>query len=211
MDKVANPVKRRAPAPPLPLAEQSSRKVPKVSDLTIAQGPRPRLPRRPAATGDVVVCLYKYPPCDLKFNFPLRGVPGSLGECSRTYFQSLVWNVRPTSSQLQLYGAKVQRRRASGLGRRLGACYAALAGACSSRGQYATERDVAGEGGVLPPAPHFILAPGVTKIVFRTAGYDRGLSGDAAAQDVIARFGAIAGKLCCPRCSSSMRRMTLCV
>ena len=74
MDKVASPAKGRAP-PPLPLAEQSSRKAPKVTDLTIVQGPRPPPPRRPAATGDVVVCLYKYPPCDVKFN-----APDSLGE-----------------------------------------------------------------------------------------------------------------------------------
>ena len=130
MDKVFNSVKRRAPSPPLPLAEQSS--IPKVSDLTVVQGPRPRPPRRPAATGDVVVCLYKYPPCNRNLTFSLRDVPDSLGECSRTYYQRAVRNARPTS--FQLYGAKVRRRCASGLGRRRGACYAALAGDYSSPG-----------------------------------------------------------------------------
>ena len=80
MDKVASPAKGRAP-PPLPLAEQSSRKAPKVTDLTIVQGPRPPPPRRPAATGDVVVCLYKYPPCDVKFNVLLRRT--AWGRCCR--------------------------------------------------------------------------------------------------------------------------------
>ena len=84
MDKVS--VKRRAPSPPLPLAEQSSRKIPKVSDLTVVQGPRPRPPRRPAATGDVVVCLYKYLPCNRNLTFSLRDVPDSLGGCGRIFF-----------------------------------------------------------------------------------------------------------------------------
>ena len=197
MDKVFNSVKRRAPSPPLPLAEQSSRKIPKVSDLTVVQGPRPRPPRRPAATGDVVVCLYKYPLCNRNFNFSLRDVPDSLGECSRTYFQRVVRNARPTS--FQLYGAKVRRRCASGLGRRRGACYAALAGDYSSQGGIRHRTRCCGRGGGgLPPAPHFLLMPGVTKIKSWPAGSDRGRSPYSVTQDVSVRLGAIAEKTLLP-------------
>ena len=58
LEKVATPAKAR-PSPLLPLKE-SSRKVPKVDDLVVVQGPRPPAPRRLPSTGDIVLALYKY-------------------------------------------------------------------------------------------------------------------------------------------------------
>ena len=57
LDRVATPAKGRRP-PELPLVE--SRKVPRVDDLLIVQGPRPPAPKRLPNNGDIILAIYKY-------------------------------------------------------------------------------------------------------------------------------------------------------
>ena len=57
LDRVATPAKGRRP-PELPLVE--SRKVPRVDDLLIVQGPRPPAPKRLPSNGDIILAIYKY-------------------------------------------------------------------------------------------------------------------------------------------------------
>ena len=57
LDKVPSPAKARPP-PTLPLLERN-RKVLKVGDLVVEEGPRPPAARRLPSTGDIMLALYK--------------------------------------------------------------------------------------------------------------------------------------------------------
>ena len=57
LDKVPSPAKARPP-PTLPLLERN-RKVLKVGDLVVEEGPRPPAARRLPSTGDILLALYK--------------------------------------------------------------------------------------------------------------------------------------------------------